>query len=153
MQTIKIEPFKVIGIAIRTTNVEGQSAQDMAQLWSRFFAEAIQEKIPNKTDNSLLTLYTNYEGDHMQPYDALIGCRVSSIDEIPEGMVAHSCEGGVYQKYLAKGDITQGVVAQTWFDIWSQKMERSYSTDFEEYGEKAQNPQDAEVDIYVAIKE
>ncbi len=31
-------------------------------------------------------------------------------------------------------------------------MDRAFTADFEVYGEKAQNPSDAEVDIFIAVK-
>ena len=59
-------------------------------------SEGIAEKIPNKIDQSILSIYTNYEGDHTQPYDTILGCKVSSLQEIPEGMVGQSFNGGTY---------------------------------------------------------
>ncbi len=35
MQKVNIEAFKVIGIAVRTSNQNGQSAQDIGQLWAK----------------------------------------------------------------------------------------------------------------------
>ena len=36
--------------------------------------------------------------------------------------------------------------------IWNSDLDRSFTSDFEIYGEKAQNPETAEVDIFIAIK-
>ncbi|MCR9264739.1 MAG: GyrI-like domain-containing protein [Flavobacteriaceae bacterium] len=152
MQTVKIEPFKVIGIAIRTTNENGQSAQDIGQLWVKFMLEAIAEKIPNKIDDSIFSVYTNYQGDHTQPYDTILGCKVSSLEEIPEGMVGQSFNGGTYGKFISKGDLTKGVVFGTWTEIWNKSLNRVFTADFEIYGPKSQNPTDAEVEIYVGLK-
>ena len=96
MQRVTIKPFQVIGITVNTTNENGQSAQDIGQLWETFMSEGIAEKIPNKIDQSILSIYTNYEGDHTQPYDTILGCKVSSLQEIPEGMVGQSFNGGTY---------------------------------------------------------
>ncbi|MGB1041722.1 MAG: GyrI-like domain-containing protein [Flavobacteriales bacterium] len=152
MKTITIEPFKVIGIAVRTTNQNGQSAQDIGQLWNKFMTEGIANQIPNKVDASVFSIYTNYEGDHTQPYDTILGCKVSSFDNIPEGLVGQAFEGGNYGKFVSKGDLTQGVVFSTWNEIWNSDLDRVYTADFEIYGERAQNPTDAEVDVLVAIK-
>ena len=151
MQTVKIAPFKLIGLSVRTTNVAGQSAQDISALWGKFMSENISAKIPNKINDSILSLYTNYEGDHTMPYDAMLGCRVDSLDEIPEGMVGQSFEGGEYSKFVAKGDLNQGVVYGAWERIWGTNLNRKFTSDFEVYDEKAQNPTDAEVDIFVAV--
>jgi predicted transcriptional regulator YdeE len=152
MQTVKIEPFKVIGIAVRTTNENGQSAQDIGQLWGKFMSEGIAEKIPNKIDDSIFSIYTNYQGDHSQPYDTILGCKVSSLELIPEGMVGQSFDGGTYGKFISKGDLTKGVVFDTWTEIWSKNLNRVFTADFEIYGEKAQNPTNAEVEVFVGLK-
>lgn len=152
MQKVTIESFKVIGIAVRTTNENGQAAQDIGQLWQKFMSEGIAEKIPNKIDANVFSIYTNYEGDHTQPYDTILGCKVSSLEAIPEGMVAQAFDGGNYLKFISKGDLTKGVVFGTWSEIWKQDLDRVYTADFEIYGEKAQNPSNAEVDIFIAVK-
>ena len=153
MQKVKIQPFKVIGIAVRTTNENGQSAQDIGQLWGKFMSEQIADKIPNKLDGNVFSIYTNYQGDHMQPYDTILGCKVSSLEDIPVGMVGQAFDGGTYGKFVSKGDLTKGVVFGTWTDIWQKDLNRVFTADFEIYGEKAQNPIDAEVDVLVALSE
>lgn len=152
MQNVKIEPFKVIGISVRTTNENGQSAQDIGQLWARFMAEGIGEKVPNKVSQDVYCVYTNFEKDHTKPYDTILGFRVSSLEHIPQGMAGHQVEAGNFSKYISKGDLTQGkVVYETWAEIWNTDLDRSFTSDFEVYGEKAQNPLDAEVEVFVAI--
>lgn len=152
MQKVTIEPFNVVGIAVRTTNQNGQSGQDIGQLWGKFMSEGIIEKIPNKIDNDVFSIYTNYEGDHTQPYDTILGCKVDSLENIPEGMVGQSLKGGSYKKIKAKGDLTKGVVFAKWSEIWQMDIDRVFTADFEIYGEKSQNPIDAEVDILIATK-
>ncbi len=153
MQRIRIEPFKLIGIEVRTTNENHQAAKDIAELWQRFMGENILEKIPNKEDNTIYSLYTGYESDHTKPYTAILGCKVKDLNEIPEGMTGKQFDGGVYIKTSAKGDLMKGLIVDHWAKIWQMDMDRAYTTDFEVFGEKAQNPSDAEVDFYVAVLE
>lgn len=153
MQTQKIKPFQVIGIAVRTTNANGQAASDIGSLWARFMTENILSKIPNKLSNDILSIYTNYESDHTQAYDTILGCKVSSLDVIPEGMISQSFDGGTFAKFLSKGDMNKGAVYNSWVEIWNTDLDRLYTADFEIYGDKAKNPADAEVAIFVAIKE
>ena len=151
MQKVEIEPFKVIGIVVRTTNEHGKSAQDIGQLWGKFMSEGISDNIPNKIDDAIFSIYTNYESDHTEAYDAILGCKVSSLENIPDGMVGQSLDGGTYGKFVSQGDLTKGVVFGTWSEIWQQDLDRTFTADFELYGEKAQNPTDAEVEVLVAI--
>lgn len=153
MENNKIEPFKVIGISVRTTNEKGQSAADIGKLWNKFMSEGIIEKIPNKIDHTIFSIYTDYESDHTKPYTTILGCKVENFDIIPNGMIAKSFEGGNYTKFVSKGDLQKGAVYLEWLKIWEMDLKRTYTADFEIYGKKAQNPTNAEVDIFVAIKE
>lgn len=150
MQDIKIDKFHLIGISTRTSNQNQQAARDIPELWNRFHTEQVLENIPNKIDSTVYSVYTNYEGDHMLPYDIILGCKVSSLDQVPEGMTAHTFEGGNYKKFLAKGNLAQGAVYNAWLKIWESDINRAYTADFECYGEKAMNPENAEVDIFIA---
>lgn len=153
MKKAKIDPFHVIGISVRTTNENNKAAEDIPALWARFMSEGIQAKIPNRIDAEVLSIYTNYESDHTKPYDTILGCRVSSLDNVPSGMVAQSFDGGSYVEFVSKGDMNQGVVYNTWLEIWQADIDRKFTADFEVYGEKAQNPANIEVPIFVAIQE
>jgi predicted transcriptional regulator YdeE len=152
MHTITIEPFKIIGISVRTTNENGQAAQDIGALWTRFWAEGILERIPDKVDSSIYSVYTNYESDFTKPYDVILGCRVRSYDPVLAAMVGVTIEGGNYSQFTSRGDLTKGAVYNTWIEIWNSGLERKYTTDFEVYGEKAQDPTNGQVDIFIALK-
>lgn len=147
-----IQKFSVIGISIRTTNENGQSEQDIPALWNKFMTEGIAEKIPNKIDNALYCIYTEYEKDHTKPYTTILGCLVSSLDFVPEAMIGKTIEKATYEKFVAKGNLDEGIVFNEWMQIWNSDLDRSFTADFEIYGEKTQNPENAEVDIFIAIK-
>ena len=153
MQTVKIEPFNIVGISIRTTNENSQASKEIAELWGKFMSESILTKIPNKVDNEIYSLYTDYEGDHTKPYTAILGCKVENLNNIPTGMVGKSLSGGTYTKTTAKGDLMQGLVVNQWSKIFEMELDRTYNADFEIFGEKAQNPSDAEVDFYVGVRQ
>lgn len=148
----KIQKFEVIGISIRTTNENGQSSKDIPALWNKFIAEGIVEKIPNKIDRSVYCIYTDYEKDHTKPYTTILGCKVSTLHTIPNGMVGKHFDEANYSKHIAKGNILQGIVFGEWTKIWNSDLQRAFTADFEIYGEQAQNPENAAVDIFVAVK-
>ncbi len=152
MQQVQIESFNIIGIAIRTTNENGQAATDIPKLWDAFLSNALLSKIPSKIDGTIYSLYTEYESDHTKPYTTILGCKVEHLDEIPEGMVGKSFKGGKYLKLTANGNLTEGLVANQWYQIWDMDLDRRYTVDFEAYGEKTQNPQEAQVDFFIAIE-
>jgi predicted transcriptional regulator YdeE len=151
METETLEKFYVIGISIRTTNENGKAGIAIPELWNKFMSENLIEKIPNKIDNTIYCIYTEYEKDYTKPYTTILGCKVSSIENIPNKMVAKTFENENYRKFIAKGNILQGMVFGEWTKIWNTEIDRKYSTDFEVYGEKAQNLENAEVDIYISL--
>lgn len=61
-------------------------------------------------------------------------------------------EEGPYLKCTAKGRLSDGIVFNAWTEIWNSKVLRAYTADFEVYGERSQHPEDAEVDIFLAVR-
>lgn len=147
-----IQKFNVIGISIRTTNEDGQSGKDIPALWNKFMTEEIQGKIPNKVSGDIFCIYTDYEKDHTKPYTTILGCKVESLDNIPENMVGKTIESADYEELIAKGNLSEGIVYNKWLEIWNSDLNRSFTADFEVYGSKTQNPQNAEVDIYITLQ-
>lgn len=147
-----IKTFHVAGISVRTSNENGQAMQDIPALWDRFMAENIAATIPGKINNDLYCVYTDYEKDHTQPYTTLLGCRVNNLENIPAGMTGKTLTEGNYASFTASGNLTQGGVYNEWLKIWNTPLERTFTADFEVYGEKAADPENGEVDIFVAVK-
>ncbi|MDO5105399.1 GyrI-like domain-containing protein [Capnocytophaga sp.] len=143
--------FKIIGIAVRTTNANGQSATDLGELWGRFMSET-NAKIPNAISEEIIAIYTDYESDYRGAYTTIIGKKVCSLDEIPEGMIGREFPVAKFQKFVAKGQMPNAVM-QTWKTIWEQDttLHRAYHYDFEVYGEKSQNGDQSEVEIFVSV--
>jgi len=151
MEVVYKKGFKIIGIAARTTNENGQSMTDIPKLWEKFKLENSIEKIPNKLENTVFSVYTNFEKDHTKPYDTIIGCKVDSLKEIPNGMVGQEFKDGKFVKYISKGNLNDGIIYNTWLQIWEANLNRNFSYDYEVFGDKAMDPTNAEVEIFVAV--
>ena len=152
MNTVQLDAFDIIGIYVKTCNTDGSAAMDIPALWSRFFAENSMDKITNKTSEDIYAIYTEYEGDFTQPYTTIIGCKVASTLEIPEGMIACRIPAENYAKIEATGMVNEGFVYKAWERIWQSELPRAYVADFEVYGPGSQNPAHAMVDIYIGLK-
>lgn len=150
MNTSKIDPIQIIGISVRTTNENEQSAIDIPALWNRFLSNNLASSIPNSVGSDLYCIYTDYESDFTKPYTTILGCQVSALDYIPEGFTGTTIQGGNYLTFIAKGKMSDNIVFKEWQKIWSSDLPRTYQTDFEVYG--AQDPENAEVKIFISTK-
>ncbi len=149
--TTVLESFQVIGIKVRTINKDGQSGKDIKALWDRFFADSISQKIPNKSGNELYNIYTNYESDYLGNYDCILGLKVSTLDQIPEGMTGITIRKDTYEAFTSKGELPKSV-QNTWEYIWKNKTNRSYGADFDVYEPDTFSSTDATVKTYVSTK-
>jgi peptidyl-dipeptidase A len=138
----------IIGIEIRTTNQESSSA--IPALWGKFYKDNVLAKIPNKVNDNVFALYTDYEGDHTKPYFCVIGCEVSSLDVLPHGLVGKTIPESKYAVFTTQGPFPQGLRA-SWQAIWDSKLQRSYTCDFERYPSDFNPQENPEVTIYIAV--
>ncbi|MCH8330128.1 MAG: effector binding domain-containing protein [Bacteroidetes bacterium] len=150
---VQVEPFKMIGISTKTTNQDGQSAKDLGELWGRFYEENIISKISNKISEEVYSLYTDYESDYEGKYTAMIGLKVVTLDNIPEGLIGRKLNGGNYIKIMAKGKMPEAIM-NAWQEIWDRddELKRQYTTDFEVYTDKSQKGENSEVEIFIATE-
>ena len=150
--------FTVIGISVRTSNAKEMSGNGViSQQWDRFMKEGLLSGIPNKVDSNILAIYTDYESDANGAYTFMIGAKVSSAHSVPPGMVAKKVPAGKYAVFISEKGFVGKVVPQTWSRIWAMPRSslggnRAYRADFELYDQRAADPHNAEVDIYVGIK-
>lgn len=144
--------FHIIGISIRTSNENEQASTDIPALWNKFFAEGILAKIPNKVNSNLHCIYTDYEKDHTAPYTTILGCQVENLKEVPDGLIGKTFPEANYEVFTAKGNLMEGAVYNEWTKIWNADISRTFIADFEVYGEKSHNPENAEVDIFIGIR-
>ncbi len=144
---IQLGEILLVGIEIRTQNT---SAIEIGELWQKFFANQVQDRIPNCIDSRLFGLYSSYENKHLADYNFMIGCPVSDLDQIPQGMVGRTVPAQSYQVARAQGALPDALL-ETWQDIWQSDIPRSYTYDFEIYDDRATDPENAEIDIFVAI--
>jgi predicted transcriptional regulator YdeE len=147
------EGLKIIGIAVVTTNHGGKSQNDIPSLWQKFFVEKIFDSIPHKSSNDILAIYTDYKNDFTEEYTTIIGCKVETLAEVPNGLIGREFPPENFKKFVAKGQMPQAIF-NTWLEIWSNdsSLSRKYTYDFEVYGEKSQQGENSEAEIYLAVK-
>jgi predicted transcriptional regulator YdeE len=137
-----------IGLALRTDNNECSAAMPAHK--EKFFRENTLAKIPNKVGSNILALYTDYEGDYTKPYSWILGCEVSNLDEVPEGLVGRVIPESNYAVFTTQGAFPQGLIA-AWQAVWKSNLHRSYTSDFEVYGSDFDPQKKPQVKVYIAI--
>ncbi|QHC86215.1 transcriptional regulator [Empedobacter brevis] len=147
-----MKSFKLIGLKLpgKTKNENGQSGKDCGRLWEKFEVEKITEQIPNKISDEVYAVYFDYESDADGLFSYFIGCKVEDETNVPQNLDELIIPEQTYHKETAKGQMT-GCVTEVWEKIWSSDLKRKYGFDFEVYGEKSHNWENAEVDIYLSV--
>lgn len=152
MNTVKKEALTIVGIETRTSNTAGKAEIQIPKLWHEFTHNNSLKALPNKMDETIYALYTDYESDHTGDYTVILGFAVSHLDLVPEDLSVKIIPEANYKKFIAKGDLTADAVINTWKEVWRKELNRSYTTDFEVYDEKAMNPKNGEASIYIAVQ-
>ena len=147
---VTLTEFDIIGIAVRTTNQNRQSQNDIGALWRKFMNENILERIPDKESANIYCIYTDYENDFNGGYTTILGCKVNVLANIPEGCIGRTIQAAAYHLYISKGKIPDCVVA-TWMHIWQSEIKRKWQADFDVYGPKSQDRENAEVTTYLSV--
>ena len=148
----ELEEKIVEGIEVKTTNENGKSIQDIANMWQTFFMQGIYEKIANKVNDKTIGLYTDYEKDYTKPYNFVVCTEVSENSKNMENRVVKVIPKGKYAKFVIYGDV-QNAVGQAWQEIWKMDLNRKYTCDFEEYQNNSNDMQNQEIHIYIAIED
>ena len=155
---IQQDGFTVVGISARTTNANEMTSEGViGPMWGRLFQDGIIDKIPNKADPRIVAVYTDYASDHNGEYTYVLGARVTSDADVPAGMVARKIPTGKYAVFTSEKGLGSKVVPALWMKINSMPQnavgaDRVYRADFEIYDERAIDPQNLQMDVYVGIR-
>ena len=143
----------LIGIALqeKTTNENQQSSTDIGAFWQTFMKENVASKIPGRVGEDIYAVYYDYEGDHTKPFGYFIGVPVGDDTTVPAGMTKIDIPTGRYEHFVGKGKMPDCMI-DAWAKIWDADMKRTYTADYEVYSSKANDAENAEVDIFIAVK-
>jgi predicted transcriptional regulator YdeE len=151
--------FSVIGVEVRTSNAkEATSDGIIGKQWQKFFEEGTLAKIPNQTGSNLYAVYSDYTGDRNGEYSFVIGARVADGSTAPPGFVLKTIPSGKYALITTERGPVAKVVVAAWQRVWQleEKHElggsRAYKADFELYDQRASDPENTVVDLYIGLK-
>ncbi|ACA37995.1 hypothetical protein P799_23805 [Lysinibacillus sphaericus CBAM5] len=154
---IKREAFQIIGISTKTSNANELTAQaKIPQLWQDFYEKNIVDQLSKLDNQNVYGLYSDYETDVNGNYAITIGVEASKMNDASPEWVIKTIPAAKYLVFTSHKGKMPEIVIQTWQEIWAwfanSKVERTYTGDFELYDERCANPQEAQVEVYIAIK-
>lgn len=148
--------IKLVGLKrIRTSN-EAEFNPEKAQIGvclQQYAQENYPSKIENrKTPGKTFAVYSEYESDYKGKYSWFIGEEVTEFGDIAEGMESLCIPAQIYSKFTTDAGMMPNVVIEAWQKIWQMDdANRNYKMDFEVYDQRAQDPANSVVDIYIGL--
>jgi predicted transcriptional regulator YdeE len=86
----------------------------------------------------------------------MVAAPVKGSIAAPSGMVSKQIVAGKYAVVTTERGPFPKIIPQAWSQIFKLeaegKLRRAYQTDFELYNERALDPQNGQVDIYIGVK-
>ncbi|MDA0637577.1 effector binding domain-containing protein [Nonomuraea sp. MCN248] len=140
----------VVGFVVRTTNAEEMdpARARLPVLWRRAGGPGAFAHVPNRVDENLYAVLTDYESDHHGAFTQIVGTAVRTVPRLPEGMVAVRVPAATVIKVEARGPMPQGL-AEAWQQVWKHTESggtpaRAFTTDVEVHHPEG-------VDLYIAV--
>jgi predicted transcriptional regulator YdeE len=159
-QTNQLPTIKVVGIKTRTNTASemNPATAKIGATVQQYFQNALSDKMIHRTKpGTTYCCYTDYESDLSGDYTFFMGEEVLSFDDLPEGFSTLTIPAQQYTTFSSDPGPMPDVCIALWQKIWNMTPEalggaRAYQTDFELYDERAQDPKNTVLDIYVGIK-
>ncbi|TVY04652.1 AraC family transcriptional regulator [Cohnella terricola] len=157
---IRLDELTLVGIAARTSNgLEMSGNGKIGGLWDRFWKEGADRTIPSDGSGQqpIYGCYCEYEDGASGSYTILIGNKVTEIDDrLHSGLESKVIPASDYAVFKTRRGPIATVVLETWQEIWrlsaDSKIQRTFTGDFEFYDERSADPDNTQVEIYVAVK-
>lgn len=151
----------LVGLKCRTNNQQelDPNLSKISKLVSAFVGKNYANHIQQRTKpNVVYSVYTEYESDEHGDYTYFVGEQVKSIENQDlEKFSSLVIPAQNYKKITSTRGKIPDIVIATWQEIWRMSDEdfggqRSYLADFEVFDQRAENPESAEIDIYIGLK-
>jgi predicted transcriptional regulator YdeE len=160
-ESVNKPEIKLIGLTARTNNKNEMNPETakIGGLVGRFWTQNIVDQISNRKNPGVtLSVYTEYDSNEHGDYTFFIGEEVSSFENLPSGLHQLTIPAAKYQKFTTSSGKMPAVVINAWQAIWKMTPndfggDRAYIADFEVYDQRAMDPDNTILDIYIGIKE
>lgn len=143
-EIVTLEEKKIVGVSAKTGNQDPQMSTIIGSLWKKLYQGGVYPTIKNKKNEYAIGLYSDYTED---TYFVTVGTEVTLADN--EELASKVIPAGKYAKFMLEGKM-EIIVCEAWEAIWQEKLDRTFTGDFEEYLNS--DMKNAKVAIYIAIK-
>ena len=152
--------IKLIGLIARTNNKNEMNPETakIGALAGNYWGQNIAIQIPNRKNPGVtLSVYTNYASDEHGDYTYFIGEEVDSFDNVPASFKQLVIPAGKYQKFTTSSGKMPQIVIEAWQQIWKMSVndfgsKRAYQADYEVYDQRAMDPNNTSLDIFIGIE-
>lgn len=149
----------LVGLKARTSNSNeiNPATQKIGPTIQKYISMGGGENIANrKNPGQSFGIYTDYESDMNGMYTYFIGQEVTSFENVPEGFSTLEIPAQNYAKFTTKAGAMPDVCIDAWMSIWAMDEHelgaRAFVADFELYDERAINPAETVLDIFIGLK-
>lgn len=156
---VQMSDIKLVGLSVRTNNANemNPSLAKIGAVMGQFFGQDIASSIQDRHNPGVtLAAYTQYDSDEHGDYTYFLGEQVTAFTHVPANLQTLIIPATHYQVFTTPVGPMPQVVIQAWQDIWQMSPadlggQRAYKTDFEYYDQRAADPQQACLDIYIGL--
>jgi predicted transcriptional regulator YdeE len=156
----QLDEIKLVGIKVITSLAEEMNPETskIVPCLQQYFQQQVPDQIKDrKKPGVTYCAYTEYESDFQGKYTYFVGEEVNGADPVPAGLSILSVPAQKYMKFTTEAGPMPTVVIAAWQQIWQMTAkdfggDRGYQADFEVYDQRAANPQETVLDIFVGIK-
>lgn len=152
--------IKLVGLTVRTNNKNEMkpATSKISELAGNYWGQNIASQIPSrKNPGATFSVYTEYDSDEHGDYTYFVGEEVDSFENIPSDMQQLVIPAAKYQKFTTTSGKMPEVVINAWQQIWKMTASdfggnRAYIADFELYDQRASDPDNTILDIYIGVQ-
>lgn len=158
LTTRQVPVFTVVGLQTRTTTARELNGHgSIANLWKQMLQGQLLNQIPNRANNDLIAVYTEFENGKDGSYTYVLGVKVNVVGKLPPGMRSQQAGGGSYAVLTSEGQLLGEMILDSWKQIWSREkahtIAHAYTNDFEiHYNGPPDDPKHVAMDLFVSIR-
>jgi len=157
----ELQALTLVGLTARTNNKNEMSPETskIGSLAGSYWGKQIANDIKHRVKPGVTyAVYTEFESDENGDYTYFIGEVVDSTENQDLSQFKTlTIPQSHYQKFTTESGKMPDVVISSWQRIWAMKEsdfggKRKYIADFEVYDERASDPNNTVVDIYIGVE-